>query len=236
MNELLELFSYGPNGWGDELLEGLLVTVQVSLVTLPFGLLIGLVLAGMKLSSNRLIRSVANGYTTFFRGIPELLTIFLIYHGVGALLNTVSQALGGEHIELSTFVSGVVALSMVFGSFASEVFRGAFQAIDEGQLEAGYAVGMSPWQVFHRVQLPQIWRYALPGLGNLFMILMKDTALVSIIALDELLRKTQIAVGATKLPFTFFMAACLIYLSLALISSLVLAQLERRANRGMRRA
>jgi polar amino acid transport system permease protein len=235
MEETLALFAYGDTGWGDELLSGLWVTIKLSVVTLPFGLALGLILAGMKLSSSITLQWLANGYTTFFRGIPELLTLFLIYHGVGALLNKIYQAFGGDYVELDTFTAGVVALSMVFASFASEVFRGGFQAIPIGQTEAARAIGMSGWQAFHRVQLPQVWRFALPGLGNLFMILMKDTALVSIIALDELLRKTQIAVGATKLPFTFFSVTCLIYLILAMFGSIALVYLERRANRGIRR-
>jgi polar amino acid transport system permease protein len=139
-------------------------------------------------------------------------------------------------VELSPFVAGVVALGLVFGAFAGEVLRGAFQALDKGQIEAGLAVGMKQWEVFRRIKLPQVWRFALPGLGNLWVNLVKDTALVSIISLNDLMRMTQVAVGFTKLPFTFYLMACLIYWGVCALSEVVAAKLEVRANRGVRRA
>ncbi|MGR3629772.1 MAG: ABC transporter permease subunit, partial [Sulfitobacter sp.] len=129
----------------------------------------------------------------------------------------------------------VTALAMVFGAFAGEVLRGAFQSLDEGQMEAGRAIGMSPRKIFFRIRLPQVWRFALPGLGNLWINMLKDTALVSIIALDDLMRMTKVAVGVTKQPFTFYLLACLIYWALCVLSEVVLARMERGANRGIRR-
>jgi polar amino acid transport system permease protein len=140
------------------------------------------------------------------------------------------------HVEFSPFAAGVVALAMVFAAFAAEVLRGAFQAVPEGQIMAGLAIGMTKRQIFWRIKLPLLWRYALPGMGNLWLNLLKDTALVSVIALDDLMRATKVAVGVTKQPFTFYLTACLIYWALCIVSELVLAQLERRANRGVRRA
>jgi ABC-type arginine transport system permease subunit len=182
-------------------------------------------------------RLLADMYTTVVRGVPELLVIFLVFFGGSFVLQWAFSLFGNdEYVEVSAFTAGVMALSVVFGAFATEVFRGAFQAVPRGQLEAGVACGMSRWQVFGRIHLPQMWRFALPGLGNLWIILIKDTTLVSVIALDELVRFTNIAVGATKQPFTFYFAAALIYWSITLVSERASRRLERAANRGVRRA
>lgn len=233
---MLELFAYGDTGWGDEILRGLAVTVQLAIVALAFGLVIGLIVAWASLSSNRLLRWAGFGYSTIMRGLPELLTLFVIYNGVGMLLNAAQKLFLPESspINFSPFAAGVIALGMVFGAFAGEVLRGAFNALERGQSEAGQAVGMSVVQVFLRIKLPQAWRFALPGLGNLWINLLKDTALVSIIALDDLMRMTKVAVGVTKLPFTFYVAAALIYWALCLCSEIGLSKLEARANRGVR--
>jgi len=130
----------------------------------------------------------------------------------------------------------VVALALVFGGYSGEVFRGAWQALDKGQKEAAQAIGMSPFQVFRRIELPQIFRLALPGLGNLWINLLKDTALVSVIALSDLMRMANIAVGATKKPFLFFLTVCLIYWLICMFFEWCIARLETRANRGIRSA
>lgn len=234
---MLEMFAFGDAGWGDQLLQGLLVTIQLAITALPVGLLLGFLAAGAALSPQGWLRAVGTGYTTIMRGLPELLTLFVVYNGLGLLLNAVVSWWNPEaRLELSSFVAGVIALGLVFGAFAGEVLRGAFQSLSKGQIEAGKAVGMRPSQVFSRIMLPQVWRFALPGLGNLWINLLKDTALVSVIALDDLMRMTQVAVRSTKQPFTFFLAACLIYWAMCVISEIVLAQLEKRANRGVRRA
>jgi len=233
---MLELFAFGDTGWGDEILRGLAVTLQLALVALGLGLLIGLGVAWASLSNHRLLRWAGFGYSTLMRGLPELLTLFVIYNGVGLLLNAAQSLIApdAKPIDFSPFAAGVIALGMVFGAFAAEVLRGAFNALDPGQSEAGQAVGMNAVQVFTRIKLPQAWRFALPGLGNLWINLLKDTALVSIIALDDLMRMTKVAVGVTKLPFTFYVAAALIYWALCLCSELVIARMEARANRGIK--
>ena len=235
---MLDLFSFGEAGWGDELAAGLLVTVQLSVTALPVGLGLAFLAASASLSQIRALRWTGKSYTTVMRGLPEILTLFVVYNGVGLLLNTLAawwNPASGP-IDFSPFLAGVIALGLVFGAFAGEVLRGAFQALDNGQTEAALAIGMSPWQVFKRVKVPQVWRFALPGLGNLWINLLKDTALVSIIALDDLMRMTKVAAGFTKLPFNFYLAACLIYWALSVASEIVLAQLEKHANRGIRRA
>ncbi len=233
-----ELFAFGETGWGDEILAGLAVTLQLGIAALALGLLIGFLVAWASLSRQPVLRSLGFAYSTIMRGLPELLTLFVVYNGVGLLLNSVSAYLrpDTDPINFSPFAAGVVALGMVFGAFAAEVLRGAFNALDDGQSEAGRAVGMSTLQVFLRIKLPQAWRFALPGLGNLWINLLKDTALVSIIALDDLMRMTKVAVGVTKLPFTFYLAAALIYWGLCIMSEVGLGVLEKRANRGIRKS
>jgi polar amino acid transport system permease protein len=227
---VLELFSFGDAGWGDELLKGFGVTVMLAVVTLPIGILLGFLIALASMAKNPALRGIGIGYTTIFRGIPELLTLFTVYNGVGILLNRLAG------IEFYPFAAGVVSLGLVFAAFSAEVLRGGFQALDKGQVEAGLAVGMRPWDAFRRIKLPQVWRFALPGLGNLWVNLVKDTALVSIIALNDLMRMTQVAVGFTKKPFTFYLAACLAYWAVCALSEVGSARLEVRANRGIRRA
>jgi len=235
---MVELFSYGPLGWGDEILAGLWVTMRLALVTLPVGLLLGFAVAALSLSRIPLFRALGAGYTTLMRGLPEILTLFIVYNGLGLVLNQVMALLApaAGPIDFPPFAAGVIALALVFAAFAAEVLRGAFQAVPEGQIMAGRAIGMSGRKIFWRIKLPLLWRYALPGLGNLWLNLLKDTALVSVIALDDLMRATKVAVGVTKQPFTFYLVACLIYWLMCVVSELVLARLERRANRGLRRA
>lgn len=234
---MFELFSYGDAGWGDEILRGLAITVQLAVVTLPVGLFLGFLAAFASMSRLLPLRYLGFSYTTVMRGLPEILTLFVVYNGVGLLMNAVLRwwSPDASPTDFSPFAAGVVALGMVFGAFAGEVLRGAFQSLDNGQAEAGRAIGMTGRQIFLRIQLPQLWRFALPGLGNLWINMLKDTALVSVIALDDLMRMTKVAVGVTKQPFSFYLLACLIYWAMCVLSELVLAQMERRANRGIRR-
>lgn len=235
---MFELLSYGDAGWGDEILRGLAITAQLAIVTLPVGLFLGFVVAFASMSRLRGLRVLGVGYTTIMRGLPEILTLFVVYNGVGLLLNGLIRWVNPEAqgIDFSPFAAGVVALGMVFGAFAAEVLRGAFQSLDAGQIEAGRAIGMTEAQIFRRIKLPQLWRFALPGLGNLWINMLKDTALVSVIALDDLMRMTKVAVGVSKQPFTFYLIACLIYWVMCVASEIMLARMERRANRGIRRA
>ena len=235
---MFDVFAFGDAGWGDEVLAGLRVTILLAAVTLPVGLLLGFIAAGCTLSRTPWLRWMGAGYTTVMRGLPELLTLFVIYYGIGLLLNAIATWWnpGSRGVEFSPFAAGVIALGLVFGAFAGEVLRGAFQSLGRGQVEAGMAIGMRPAKVFFRIMLPQVWRFALPGLGNLWINLLKDTALVSVIALDDLMRMSQVAVRTTKQPFTFFLVACLIYWAMSLLSEVALARMEKRANRGVRRA
>ena len=232
MGELFGYLTFGAEGWGDEIATGVWLTVRLALVTLPFGLVVGFFIALAKNAEEPLLRAAANVYTTIFRGLPELLTLFIVYYGGQILLTRAAALVYDGYVEVSGFVAGVVALGVVFSAFASEVFLGALRGIGEGQYEAGYALGLTRYKTLRLIILPQLIRLALPGLSNLWMVLMKDTSLVSVIALDDLLRKTNIVVGVTKEPFFFYFVACMIYLTLSVISSIGINRINAWANRG----
>jgi polar amino acid transport system permease protein len=232
MSELLALLAFGPQGWGDEILSGAWLTIRLALATVPFGIALGFVVALAKDSGEPTLVMAGNIFTTIFRGLPELLTLFIVYYGGQIALQAAIGLFGGGYVEVSSFVAGMVALGLVFSAYASEVFLGALRGIAKGQFEGAAALGLTPLQTLRLVIVPQLIRLALPGLSNLWLVLLKDTALVSVIALDDLLRKTNIAVGVTKEPFFFYAVACLIYLVLSMASSVVLTAIERRANRG----
>ena len=234
----LNYLSFSDGGWGDELLSGLGVTLSLAVATLPVGLLLGLLVAAITIFGRPVPRAMAVTFTTTIRGLPELLTLFIIYHGVGLGINSLLKWYSPQsgYFELSPFLAGVLALGMVFGGYASEVLRGAWQALDHGQLEAAQALGVRRFTIFRLIELPQLLRLALPGLGNLWINLLKDTALVSVIALNDLMRMANVAVGTTKKPFVFFLTVCLIYWAICILFECCLARMEKRANRGLRAA
>jgi polar amino acid transport system permease protein len=222
-------------GFGAQLALGAWMTVRLALSALMLGLSLGLLGAVAKSSRLKPVRFVGDFYSTVFRGIPELVVVLLLYFGSSRGLTAISEMFGGEYVELNPFAAGTIALGLTFGAYATEVFRGALITIPAGQMEAGQALGLSKNRIFRRIVVPQLWRIALPGLGNLFMVLLKDTALVSVIGLEELMRKAQVATGYTKDAFTFYLAAALIYLAITVVTSTILQVLERRASRGIRR-
>ncbi|MDD9993149.1 MAG: ABC transporter permease [Rhodospirillales bacterium] len=229
---MLDLKGYGWMLW-----QGLELTILVGLGAMAVALALGLIGAWGKLSRARAGRWAAGTYTTVIRGVPELLLILLVYYGVPTLIQDIAEGAGYEIIvDLNPFVAGVVTIGFIYGAFATEVFRGAFLAVPRGQIEAARAIGMSRALTFRRIVLPQMWRFALPGLGNVWMVLIKATALISVIQLPELMRNAQIAMGATKLPFTFFFVASLFYLGITIVSMVVQRRAEAWANRGVRRA
>jgi len=228
------LLAFGDAGWGDEILSGTLLTLELAAVTLPVGMVLGFLSAFLSLSDSRVLRWLGWGYSTTMRGMPELLTLFIVYYGGGLLLNAgLNRIWPGASFEISPFFAGVIALGLVFGAYAGEVLRGAFQSLNPGQAEAGLAIGMTRQQIFWRIKLPQLWRFALPGLGNLWVNLLKDTSMVSVITLGELMRMSQVAVRTTKEPFFFFLVACAIYWVMCVLSEVILAKMETRANRGI---
>lgn len=235
-DSLLGLLRFGPDGWGDELLAGLQITLLLAIATAPIGLVGGFLLALARRSERAAARVPATIFTTIFKGLPELITLFIVYYGTSIALSWFLSLLFEEPIiEVSSFAAGMVALGAVSASFASEVFMGALAGIPRGQIEAAEALGLGRWARMRKVILPQVIRLALPGLGNLWLVLLKDTALVSVIALPDLLRRTFIAVGSTKEPFFFFTVAIIIYFAISMISMGIFHLLEARYSRGYAR-
>ncbi|RMD63028.1 MAG: ABC transporter permease [Alphaproteobacteria bacterium] len=223
-------------GYGWMLWDGVQVTLAVGVCSLAVALVLGLFGAWGKLSSSRLARAAAEVYTTVVRGVPELILILIVYYGVPTLIQDTAASFGYDiFVDLNPFLAGFLTLGFVYGAFATEVFRGAYLAVPKGQIEAAYACGMSRALMTRRILLPQMWRFALPGLGNVWMVLIKATALISVIQLPELMRNADIAARAVRLPFTFFFAASLIYLGITAVSMMLQHRAEAWANRGVRR-
>jgi lysine-arginine-ornithine-binding protein len=218
--------------YAGEMGKGVLLTLELALTTLFFGVLLGLLGAGAKLSANPWVNLPVTLLTNLIRGVPDFLLVLIAYFAVPQFLSELT----GRSISLDPFAAGVLALSVVFGAYASEVFRGAFLAVPKGQMEAARAFGMRPAKAFLRIRLPQAWRFALPSLGNQWQSLLKDTALVSLVGLQELMKSAQIGANNTKLSFVFYFAASLLFLGLWAISTPIFGALERRASRGVRRA
>lgn len=225
------------HGYGPLLLEGTWVTIRVALLSLVLAVVLGMAAALAKLSASPVLRGIAAVYTTIIRGVPDLVLMLLFFFGLQVAVNNIAPKLGyDDYIDVDPFTSGVVTIGFIFGAYMAETFRGAILAVPEGQLECARAFGMTPGQVIRRVLLPQMVRYALPGFGNNWMVLLKVTALVSVIGLDDVVRKASLAAGATRESFTFYIAAALVYLALTTVSTVLLAWGERRANVGIRRA
>lgn len=230
----MELFDLKGYGW--LLWKGAGLTVLVGLSSMALAMFLGLVAAWGKLSASRIARGLADAYTTIVRGVPELVTILLVYYGVPTLMQDLLASMDIDLvINLNPFVAGVATIGFIYGAFTTDVFRGAYRSVPRGQIEAARAVGMSTILTLRRVILPQMWRFALPGLGNVWMVLIKATALVSIIQLPELMRNADIASRATRKPFTFYFAASIIYLLITTLSMVFQKQIDKWADRGVRR-
>jgi len=234
----LTLLVWGDAGWGDEMFFGALMTLAVAASSYALGIVIGAGGAAMKLSNWVALRFLADAYTTIIRGIPELLVIYLVFFGGGAVLRAVAKGLFGygEFIDLPIFVTGMICIGLSAGAYATEVIRGAVLAVPVGQIEAARAVGMSRALRFWRVLVPQVARYALPGLGNVWQLTLKETSLISVIGLVEIMRQAAVGAGSTKEPFTFYITAFILYLGLASISNRGFLRAESWANRGVRTA
>jgi His/Glu/Gln/Arg/opine family amino acid ABC transporter permease subunit len=233
----LSLLSYGDAGWGDELLRGALVTMEVAISAYAVGIVFGLVGAGAKLSGGRARYVAADFYTTVVRSVPELLLIIYIYYRGPAAVRGLVNLLGiGAQVDIDPFIAAVAALGFIEGAYTTEIFRGAIQAVPKGQMEAARAIGMSGWLRTRRILLPQMLRYAIPGLGNIWLNTTKDASLVSVVSLSELMNAGKQAAGGTKLYFFFYGIVALCYLVITIASQVGIARLDRWANRGVRRA
>ncbi|KJH69094.1 ABC-type arginine transport system, permease component [Chromobacterium violaceum] len=224
------------DGFGPIIWQGTLVTLELSVLSLLLAFAIGLVGAGAKLSHNPLLGGVSTLYTTLVRGVPDLVLMLLIFYSLQIGMNKITEALRIDQIDLDPFVSGIVTLGFIYGAYFTETLRGAFLSVPKGQIEAGIAYGMTSWQVFHRVQFPQMMRFALPGISNNWQVMLKATALVSIIGLADVVKASVDAGKSTYKVFFFTLVAGAIYLALTTLSNFVLAKLERRYSTGVREA
>ncbi len=219
-------------GWWDDFFWGSVVVAEVFVTALILTVVLGLVGAAAKLSENKVARAIASGYTIVFRGTPEILVLLLFYFGSAIALTSIAQIFDPEikFIDIPPFWAGSIAISLIVGSYATETFRGAFLGVDPGQVEAARALGLSNFKTFVYVRIPAMWRLALPPFGNHMLSLIKDTALISIIGLNETLFAAEQAIGNTGKPFTMYIVVGLIYLSFSTIVTLSVMVLEKYAN------
>ena len=211
------------------ILEGTIVTIQIAVVSLIFSVFLGVVAALGKLSQNILLNKITGLYTTIIRGIPDLILMLLLYYGGQIMLNDLFDLLGiEEYWQIEPFTAGALTLGFIYGAYMCETFRGAILAISKGMIEAGHAFGLSNRKVFLRITLPQMVCHALPGFFNNWQVLLKSTALVSIIGLDDMVRKTKIASDNTRMPFTFMLTSAFIYLLITTVSIWFIRYLEKK--------
>lgn len=230
---MLDLLAFSPPGWGGALLRGAVVTLEIAGAAYGVGIVLGLAGAAAKLSGNAVLQAAAELYTTCVRAVPELLLIILLYYSGTVALNALLAQLGIAAVRINGFAAAIAVLGVVQGAYQTEVFRGAIIAIPRGQIEAGRAFGMSPWLAARRIVMPAMLPIALPGLANLWLILIKDTALISVVGFTELLYTGKQAAGSTRHYFLFYSAVGAIYLVMTLGSNAIFAFAERRLRRGM---
>ena len=231
----MELLYWGDTGWGDEILMGAVITIALAIASFILGLFIGLGIALAKLNGNLFVQKAMDTYTTCIRGVPELLVIYLLFFGGSSAIMGVASTFGyTRYIELPPFIIGTIAIGMISGAYSSEVFRGAINAIHKGQYESSYALGLDEKHTFNKIVLPQALRLAIPGLGNIWQLTLKDTALVSVTGLVELMRISRVATNSEREPFLFFIIAAFVFLVLTAVSTKVQTLIESFYNKGQR--
>jgi arginine/ornithine transport system permease protein len=218
------------------ILKGMLLTVELALLALLIAFVLGMIGALAKLSKSHIAQSAAGIYTTLIRGTPELVTMTLIFFGGQILVNNIGEKLGLEYIDVSPFIAGVITIGFIYGAYMTESFRGGILAVSRGEIEAGYAFGMTPIQVFLRITFPAMVRHALPGFGNNWLVLVKATALVSVIGLPDMVYNAGLAGGSTRKPFTFFCVVAFLFLIITGVSDVGLRWLDKRYSVGVRKA
>ncbi|MFL2897646.1 MAG: ABC transporter permease [Candidatus Pelagibacter sp.] len=229
----MELLAFGETGWGDELLIATLMTIAVSITAMFIGFIFALIFTPLKLSKNKFFKLIGNSYTTVIRGVPELLVIYLFFFGGSGAVMYVASIFGyNEYIEINAFITGSFAIGIISGAYSTEVFRGAIQSIDKGQFEASQVLGLKRFHYFFRVILPQMLRLAIPNLSNVWQITLKDTSLISVTGLVEIMRQSYIAAGSTRDPLFFYSCAAVLYLLLTYFSMKLINTLEVKYSRG----
>jgi His/Glu/Gln/Arg/opine family amino acid ABC transporter permease subunit len=222
------------HGYLSAILGGLGATLGVAAASLAVACVFGLLGAVAKLSASRAARWTAETYTTLVRGLPELVLMLAIFYGGQTLINQLAERQGWAAIDIPPLAAGVLTIGVIFGAYLTETFRGAILAIPRGQAEAALAYGMRRGQVLRRIVLPQMVRHAIPGFANNWLVMVKATALVSIIGLDDMVHRANLAAAATREPFTFYMLIAGLYLAITTLSILLLSRLEKRYSLGVR--
>jgi len=229
----MELLAFGKTGWGDELFIATLMTIAVSITAMFIGFLFALIFTPLKLSKNKFLNIIGNSYTTVIRGVPELLVIYLFFFGGSGAVMYVASIFGyNDYIEINAFITGSCAIGIISGAYSTEVFRGAIQSIDKGQFEASKVLGIKKNIQFYKVVLPQMLRLAIPNLSNVWQITLKDTSLISVTGLVEIMRQSYIAAGSTRDPLFFYSFAAVLYLLLTYFSMKLINKLEVKYSRG----
>jgi len=231
----LTIVSFGPDGWTRVLLSGAWVTILIAISGYLVGGFIGIFGAWAKISGGKTLRAAADVYTTVLRGIPDLLIIYVFYFGGSAAVTALGRLFGAQgFIGFPSFLAGALAVGITSGAQQTEVLRGAFKAVNPGEIQAAIACGMGKWLRFRRIIAPLTLRHAVPGLGNIWQVVLKESALVSVTGVAELLRQSQVGAGSTGLPFDFYVTAAGLYLAISTVSSVSLRQAERHLRRGVR--
>ncbi len=229
----MELLAFGDTGWGDELFRATLMTIAVSITAMIIGFSFAAIFTPLKLSKYKSLNLIANIYTTVIRGVPELLVIYLFFFGGSGAIMFVASMFGyNEYIEINAFVTGSFAIGIISGAYSTEVFRGAIQSIDQGQFEAAKVLGFNKFKQFYKIILPQMLRLAIPNLSNVWQITLKDTSLISVTGLVEIMRQSYIAAGSTRDPLFFYSFAAVLYLLLTFVSMKLINRLEVKYSRG----
>ena len=229
----MELLYFGDKGWGDELAIATAMTVAVSITAMIIGFIFAAIFTPLKLSKQKYLNLVSNSYTTVIRGVPELLVIYLFFFGGSGAIMYVASIFGyNKYIEINAFLTGSFSIGIISGAYSTEVFRGAIQSIDKGQFEASKALGISRFTQFNKIILPQMLRLAIPNLSNVWQITLKDTSLISVTGLVEIMRQSYIAAGSTRDPLFFYSWAAVLYLMLTYLSMKLINKLEAKYSRG----
>ena len=229
----MKLLYYGNTGWGDELLQATLMTIAVALTAVIIGFFFAAIFVSFKLSKNKILNFLGAFYTTVFRGVPELLVIYLFFFGGSGALMYVGRIFGfSGYIEINAFLTGAISIGVISGAYSTEVFRGAIQSIHKGQFEASEVLGLRKKFYYLKVIIPQMLRLALPNLSNVWQITLKDTSLISVTGLVEIMRQSYIAAGSTRDPLFFYSIAALLYLFLTYVSLKLFNKLEKKYSKG----
>ena len=229
----MELLYFGDSGWGDELAIATLMTIAVSITAMVIGFIFAAIFTPLKLAKRKYLNLISNSYTTVIRGVPELLVIYLFFFGGSGAIMYVASIFGyNDYIEINAFITGSFSIGIISGAYSTEVFRGAIQSIDKGQFEAAKVLGVSKYTQFYKIILPQMLRLAIPNLSNVWQITLKDTSLISVTGLVEIMRQSYVAAGSTRDPLFFYSCAAVLYLMLTYLSMKFINKLELKYSRG----